>query len=109
MNCLFKDLCREFGVRTLIAGPIIGIYIYRNLIKEERRLAAGWKYEPASFYERNAAAIALESRTSKTFTPINSPANIHQQHPNILSDMLPTGKVLCDPGSTIISNEPRQL
>ena len=81
MNCLFKDLCREFGARTLIAGTVIGIYIYRNLIKEERRLAAGWQYEPTSFYHKNAAAIALESRTSKIFTP--------KQRDNIRSLMPP--------------------
>ena len=81
MNCLFKDLCREFGARTLIVGPVIGIYIYRNLIKEERRLAAGWQYEPASFYEKNAAAITLESRTSTIFTP--------KQRDNIRSLMPP--------------------
>ena len=69
MNRLFKDLCSEFGLRTRMAGPVIGRYIYRNLIKEQRRLDAGWQYEPASFYEKNAAALALESRTNKIFTP----------------------------------------
>ena len=69
MNRLFKDLCTEFGLRTRMAGPVIGRYIYRNLIKEQRRLDAGWQYEPASFYEKNAAALALESRTNKIFTP----------------------------------------
>ena len=69
MNRLFKDLCKEFGARTRIAGLVTGIYIYRNLIKEERRLADGWQYEPTSFYEKNAAAIALESGTSKIITP----------------------------------------
>ncbi len=69
MNRLFKDLCLEFGLRTRMAGPVIGMYIYRNLVKEQRRLAGGWQYEPASFYEKNAAALALESRTSRIFTP----------------------------------------
>jgi hypothetical protein len=31
------------------------------LQREEKRLARGWVYEPASFYEKNAAAIALEN------------------------------------------------
>jgi radical SAM superfamily enzyme YgiQ (UPF0313 family) len=69
MSRLFKDLCSEFGLRTRMAGPVIGRYIYRNLIKEQRRLDAGWQYEPASFYEKNAAALALESRPSRIFTP----------------------------------------
>lgn len=69
MDRLFKDICREFGSRTRIAGPAIGIYIYWNLLKEERRLAGGWQYEPTSFYEKNAAALALEAKASKIFYP----------------------------------------
>lgn len=69
MDRLFKDICREFGSRTRITGPAIGIYIYWNLLKEERRLAGGWQYEPTSFYEKNAAALALEAKASKIFYP----------------------------------------
>ena len=69
MDRLFKDICREFSILTRITGPAIGIYIYWNLLKEERRLSSGWQYEPISFYEKNAAATALESRASKIFTP----------------------------------------
>ena len=29
------------------------------LEKEEKRLAAGWTYEPDTFYEKNAAALSL--------------------------------------------------
>ncbi len=69
MDRLFKDICREFGSRTRIAGPAIGIYIYWNLLKEERRLAGGWQYEPTSFYEKNAAVLAIEAKASKIFYP----------------------------------------
>ncbi|OQY06342.1 MAG: B12-binding domain-containing radical SAM protein [Desulfobacteraceae bacterium 4572_123] len=69
MDELFRDICAEFGILTRIAGPAIGIYIYRNLLKEELRLSSGWQYEPASFYEKNAAARALEAGTSKIFFP----------------------------------------
>jgi hypothetical protein len=33
-------------------------------MKEERRLANGWKYEPETFYEKNAAAVRLENKTA---------------------------------------------
>ena len=61
MDRLLKDIYREFGWKTRIAGLTVGIYAYCSLIKEERRLANGWRYEPACFYEKNAAAVALES------------------------------------------------
>ncbi|MBW1835728.1 MAG: hypothetical protein JRI99_01985 [Deltaproteobacteria bacterium] len=32
--------------------------------KEEKRLADGWSYEPDSFYEKNAAALAIEDKSS---------------------------------------------
>jgi hypothetical protein len=35
------------------------------LKREEKRLARGWSYEPGSFYEKNAAAMALESKIAK--------------------------------------------
>ncbi len=60
MDRLLKDIYREFGWKTRIAGPTVGIYAYGSLIKEERRLANGWRYEPACLYEKNAAAVALE-------------------------------------------------
>lgn len=60
MDRLLKDIYREFGWKTRIAGLTVGIYAYGSLIKEERRLANGWRYEPASFYEKNVAALALE-------------------------------------------------
>jgi len=69
MDELFRDICAEFGILTRIAGPAIGIYIYRNLLKEERRLSSGWQYEPTSFYEKNAAALALDAGNSKIFFP----------------------------------------
>jgi hypothetical protein len=61
MDRLLKDIYREFGWKTRMAGLTVGIYAYGSLLKEERRLANGWRYEPACFYEKNAAAVALES------------------------------------------------
>jgi hypothetical protein len=49
-----------FGWRTRLAAPLIGRYAYRRLKKEEAGLAAGHTYEPRSFCEKNAAALALE-------------------------------------------------
>jgi hypothetical protein len=57
---LLEDLYAEFGWRTRLAAPLIGRYAYRQLRKEEAALAAGQTYEPTSFCELNATALALK-------------------------------------------------
>jgi hypothetical protein len=60
MGELIQRLNEEFGWTTRLFAPLSGHYIYAMLKREERRLARGWVYEPASLCEKNAAAIALE-------------------------------------------------
>ncbi|MBL7203233.1 MAG: cobalamin-dependent protein [Desulfobacteraceae bacterium] len=62
MDMLLKRLYREFGWKTRLFAPLAGSYLYHNLKKEEARLQNGWNYEPHAFYEKNAAALALEHR-----------------------------------------------
>jgi radical SAM superfamily enzyme YgiQ (UPF0313 family) len=62
MQRLLADIYREFGWRTRLAGPLTGLYAYLRLLREERRLAKGRHYEPATFYELNPAARALRER-----------------------------------------------
>jgi hypothetical protein len=60
INTLLNDLYREFGWKTRVLAPIIGIYSLLAIINEERRLKNGWDYEPQTFYDKNDAALALE-------------------------------------------------
>ncbi|HIJ40831.1 MAG TPA: B12-binding domain-containing radical SAM protein [Deltaproteobacteria bacterium] len=60
MDTLLNGLYREFGWKTRLFAPMAGMYLYHNLKKEEIRLQNGWSYEPRAFYEKNAAALALE-------------------------------------------------
>ena len=53
MSALLKDLYREFGFRSRFFAAIGGQYVLRKIRKEEKRLAAGWTYEPPTFYEKN--------------------------------------------------------
>lgn len=62
MEALLKDMYRTFGWKTRILAPVIGRYILVHLKREEKRLKEGWAYEPCSFHEKNAAAIALEKK-----------------------------------------------
>jgi len=66
INSLLQGIYETFGWKTRIIAPLAGIYVYIALKKEERRLANGWTYEPGSFYEKNAAALALEN-TAQAF------------------------------------------
>jgi radical SAM superfamily enzyme YgiQ (UPF0313 family) len=61
MSGLLQSLHEEFGWTTKLIAAISGRYIYTMLKREEKRLARGWVYEPASFLEKNSAAIALEN------------------------------------------------
>lgn len=56
---LLDDLYAEFGWKTRLVAPLVGRYVYSRLMREEERLVAGQTYEPRSFFEANAAALAL--------------------------------------------------
>jgi len=55
MTALLKDLYREFGWKSRLFGAVGGRWVLRKLRREEKRLLAGWAYEPPTFYQRNAA------------------------------------------------------
>ncbi len=53
MSAILKDIYREFGLKSRLFAAIGGRYVLRKIRKEEKRLAAGWTYEPPTFYEKN--------------------------------------------------------
>jgi len=69
MNSLLHNIYNTFGWKTRIIAPLAGIYVYAALKKEEKRLAKGLTYEPGSIYEKNAAALALESAAQAFLKP----------------------------------------
>lgn len=56
---VLSDVRREFGLKTAALAPLVGRYILFKLKREAKRLAAGWTYEPPTFYEHNAQASLL--------------------------------------------------
>lgn len=60
-EALLADIYAEFGWKTRLIAPLIGRYVFRRLKREEEELAAGRTYEPCSFCEYNAAALALKN------------------------------------------------
>lgn len=69
LDVLLADIYNEFGWKTKIIAPVIGRYLYLMIKKEEDRLANGWTYEPATFYEKNEAACALQKTDMKSVNP----------------------------------------
>ena len=55
ITALLKDLYKEFGFKSRFFGAVGGRWVLRKVRQEEKRLQAGWTYEPPTFYERNAA------------------------------------------------------
>ncbi|MBN2472999.1 MAG: cobalamin-dependent protein [Pirellulales bacterium] len=75
MSAILKDLCEEFGWKTRLCGAIGGRWLLRKLRQEEKRLAAGWTYEPPTFYERNeACADNPAAQPCRYVQPIAVPA-----------------------------------
>jgi radical SAM superfamily enzyme YgiQ (UPF0313 family) len=58
---MLQDIYREFGWKTRIVAPLLGRFIHAATKREQKRLEAGWTYEPATYYEKNALAMALDA------------------------------------------------
>ena len=55
MSEILRDLFREFGLKSRLFAALGGRYVLWKMRQEQERLAAGWTYEPPTFYEKNAA------------------------------------------------------
>ncbi|TWU33700.1 B12-binding domain-containing radical SAM protein [Novipirellula artificiosorum] len=53
---LLGEMHEMFGLKSRLAAPIAGRYLYRKLRQEQQRLEDGWTYEPPVFYEKNSKA-----------------------------------------------------
>ena len=87
MSALLRELHAEFGWKSRLASALGSRWVLRQIRKEEKRLAAGFSYEPPTFYERNEAAadrsdvplcrsaapLALPAKPA----PVSSPARKH--------------------------------
>ena len=62
MDVTLRNLYAAFGWVARITAPLLGRWMHLSLKREARRLANGWTYEPATFYEKNASAVAMEKK-----------------------------------------------
>jgi len=71
LSAILKHLYREFGLKARICGEIGGRFVLWKIRKEEKRLAAGWTYEPPTFYERNEACTDNPSATQCRYVALS--------------------------------------
>ena len=81
---LLKDIYAAFGWKTRLIAPLIGMFAFFSLKKEEERLAKGWSYEPCSFYEKNEAAKVLEKAHA-----MKHRVKVQKKHP-VVNEPIPT-------------------
>ncbi len=70
---LLEELHDLFGERSRRAAPIMGRYLLKKIRQEEKRLAAGWTYEPPVFYETNSSDGPMSAARAEGLTAL-SPA-----------------------------------
>jgi hypothetical protein len=64
MDDLLRQVYREFGVVARLVAPLAGRYVLHSLRREDRRLRAGWSYEPPTFCDRtNQPGMKVERIT----------------------------------------------
>ncbi len=64
-----KGIERAFGWKAKLAARVAGPIVLAALWREHRRLGKGQTYEPATFYERNAAAAGRPAMASRPASP----------------------------------------
>ena len=74
ISSLVKDLNQEFGWKSRLYGMLGARYVLHTIRREAKRLAAGWTYEPPTFYENNAACDQANGATQARYiTPEVAP------------------------------------
>jgi hypothetical protein len=83
MDSLLGDIYKVFGWKTRMVVPLAGRFLFTALKKEEKQLADGWSYEPDSFYEKNAAAVAIQATCSAAVTSDTPPVQWVAYEPSL--------------------------
>jgi hypothetical protein len=79
MAGLLNELHAEFGWKSRIASLAGGAYVYWKLLREKKRLNAGWTYEPPTFYEKNAECQNTSAAFCRYVVPNIAPLSHHKK------------------------------
>ncbi|MBI3021201.1 MAG: cobalamin B12-binding domain-containing protein [Candidatus Omnitrophica bacterium] len=67
LSGLLDEIKREIGIKARLVAPLAGRFVWSTLRREDKRLKAGWTYEPPTFYETNEPMA--RHRSQWTFPP----------------------------------------
>jgi len=82
MSDLLDELHQELGWKSRLVSFLGSRYVLRRIRQEERKLAAGWTYEPPTFYEKNAHCCDTNDATlCQSVTANTTPAPRHTNKP----------------------------
>jgi hypothetical protein len=70
LSDLLEEIQREIGIRARLAAPLAGWIVWLKLRQEDKRLKAGWTYEPPTFYEANASMLHRRPQWAFPVAPI---------------------------------------
>ena len=60
MGAILDDLHAEYGFISRFYSAFGGLWLMRKIRKEAKRVAAGWTWEPQTWYEKNLPAKAFD-------------------------------------------------
>lgn len=70
LSGLLDEMKREIGLKARLVAPLAGRIVWSKLRQEDRRLQAGWTYEPPTFYETNEPMARHRLRWTCPAAPI---------------------------------------
>jgi hypothetical protein len=70
LSGLLDDIKRDVGLKARLVAPLAGRIVWSMLRREDKRLKAGWTYEPPTFYEANAPMLSTRSQWKFPAAPI---------------------------------------
>jgi radical SAM superfamily enzyme YgiQ (UPF0313 family) len=74
VSALLADLHAEYGWKSRLFSALGGRWVLAKIRAEAKRLAAGWTYEPPTFYEKNAACSDLAGAAlARSVAPLTIP------------------------------------
>ena len=79
LSGLLDEIKREIGIKARLVAPLAGWIVCSMLRQEEKRLRAGWTYEPPTFYEANAPMLRGRPQWTFPVMPIKWVAACRQE------------------------------
>ena len=70
INAILQDVHAEFGLKSRLAAPAIGLFMHLMFKREQRRLARGWTFEPPTIYQSNCEGQPRVNQAPEVGEPV---------------------------------------